>query len=153
MINKFFGVHPQVVRSGLWARMRPGEKDLLIYLCEQSERHCTRELKRTDAQINAAVGTAPRTLCNARKHLAEYGLIQYCRTDGNKFVYVICDPETGTPYPGDARQPLTCHKRRTAPTSEQSARAVATGNRQPEASNARQKPPLEAYGLPGVFSE
>ena len=153
MIDKFFGVHPFVVRSGLWAKMLPGQKDLYIYLCEQSERYRRRELKRTDAEINAAVGTAPRTLCNARKKLAEYGLIQYRRTDGNKFVYVICDPESGRPYPGDPQQPRTCRKRATTPTNEQSAQAVATENRRPEASTARQKASLEAHGLPGVFDE
>jgi hypothetical protein len=27
MLDSFFGIHPHVVRSGLWAKMKPGEKD------------------------------------------------------------------------------------------------------------------------------
>lgn len=111
MLNSFFGIHPAVVRNGTWARLRPGEKDLYIYLMEQSERYCTRELKRTDSDIENLVGAAPRTLCNARKKLQELKLIQCRVADGNKYVYVICNPETGLPYPGNPKQPLTCAKR------------------------------------------
>lgn len=31
MIDSFFGVHPAVVRGGLWSKMKPGEKDLYVY--------------------------------------------------------------------------------------------------------------------------
>jgi hypothetical protein len=103
MIDQFFGIHPAVIRSGLWAKMRPGEKDLYVYLMEQSERYCTRELKRTDEEIHAGVGAPARTLCRARKCLAELGLIQYQKTGGNKVLYVICDPTTRAPYPGSPR--------------------------------------------------
>jgi hypothetical protein len=148
MLDKFFGVHPHVIRSGLWSKMRPGEKDLLIYLLEESERHCTRELKRTDAEVSATVGAATRTLCDARKKLSERGLIQYRRTDGGKFLYTICNPETQQPYAGDPRQPITCHKRR-ATSSEQPAPAAATAHSEPEANSPKQAP--EVSGLRGLF--
>jgi hypothetical protein len=106
MIDSFFGVHPCLVRSGQWAKMKPGEKDLYLFLMEESERRCTRDLTATDVQITVAVGTASRTLCNARKKLQEYGLIRYNAGHGNRYRYVICDPKTGEPYPGDARQPM-----------------------------------------------
>ena len=66
MLDSFFGVHPYVFRSGLWRKMKPGDRDLYLYLMEESERCCTREITATDAQITAVVGTASRTLCNAR---------------------------------------------------------------------------------------
>lgn len=103
MLDRFFGVHPHVIRSGLWARMKPGEKDLYVFLMEQSERHRTRELRATDRQIAEAVGVAPRTLCNSRKKLWEYGLIQYKAGNGNRYIYTICNPVTGLPYPGDPK--------------------------------------------------
>lgn len=95
MLNSFFGLHPYVVRSGLWARMKPGEKDLYVYLMEESERHRTRIIKATDAAIHELVGVAPRTLCNARKKLREYGLILYKAERGKRYAYTICNPTTG----------------------------------------------------------
>ena len=116
------------------------------------ENNRSRELKRTDAEIHAAVGTAPRTLCNARKRLAEYKLIQYHSTAGNKFVYVICDPVTGLPYPADARQPLICRKRAATPSDEPPAPIKVNGDdHQPKVPGATEEKPLESYGLPGVF--
>jgi hypothetical protein len=111
MIDSFFGIHPSVLRGGLWRRMKPGEKDLYVYLMEESERRQTRELTATDNQITNLVGVAPRTLCNARKKLQERGLIQYERGEGNKLQYTICNPKTGQPYPGNPRDPITVPKR------------------------------------------
>jgi len=122
--------------------MKPGEKDLLIYLMAESERCCTRELKRTDAEIHAAVGTAPRTLCDARKKLAEHGLIQCKRVAGNKFLYVICDPTTGAPYPGDAKVPARIAK------SARHERPAANDDQRPKVATAQT---AEAYGLPMKF--
>jgi len=111
MIESFFGIHPFVVRSGQWKEMRPGEKDLYVYLMEQSERRCTRQLRVRDADIEEVVGIAPRTLCNARKKLQERGLISCCRGEGGKYEYLICDPKTGKPYPGHPRDPIVVPKR------------------------------------------
>lgn len=150
MIDTFFGIHPHVIRSGLWANMRPGEKDLYVYLMEESERYRTRELRRTDAEIQAAVGTAPRTLCDARKRLAEHGLIVYRRGSGNKYTYVICDPLTRAPYPGDADKPVPYRKRSEEPSNgsnEPSVGGAASIGYCAEA--VKQRP--EAHGLPGVF--
>src|SRR5579863_5491458 len=110
MIDSFFGIHPWVVRSGLWAKLRPGEVNLYIFLLEESERRCTRQLTVTDEEVRT-VGTAPRTLCNARKKLQEHGLIRYELGQGNKYKYTICDPRTRQPYPGDPRQPIVVPKR------------------------------------------
>ena len=68
MLDSFFGVHPFVISSGLWAKMRPGEINLYVFLMKESERRCTRLLRATDAQV-AVMGIASRTLCNARKKL------------------------------------------------------------------------------------
>src|SRR6476646_6914261 len=103
MIDSFFGVHPYVLRSGQWGKMKPGEKDLYLYLLEESERRCTREIAATDAQIRSLIGAASRTLCNARKKLTEYGLITCKSGQGNRYTYTICNPKTGLPYPGNPR--------------------------------------------------
>src|SRR5262249_4085607 len=100
MIDSFFGIHPHVVRSGIWGQMKPGEKDLYIFLMEESERLRTRLLLTTDAKVSASVNVATRTLCNARKKLQERGLISYKLVVGNRYEYTICNPKTGKPYPG-----------------------------------------------------
>jgi hypothetical protein len=110
MLGRFFGVHHYVIRSGLWAQMKPGEKDLYICLMEMSERWRTREVTVTDAEIAKAVGVEPRTLCNARKKLCERHLVR-CGDAGRRgHTYVICDPETGLPYPGDPKTPVKYQK-------------------------------------------
>ena len=158
MIDSFFGVHPSLLRSGLWARMKPGEKDLYLYLMEESERCCTRVITATDPQVTRSVGTASRTLCNARKRLQEYGLIQYQSGHGNKYTYTICNPKTRQPYPGDPRVPM--HVSRRARVSQNGPQPLAASPppkqvQKPSLGIAKpsrqQEVALENYGLPGVF--
>jgi hypothetical protein len=159
MLDSFFGIHPWVVRSGLWAKLKPGEVNLYIYLLEESERRCTRQLTVTDEEVRT-VGTAPRTLCNARKKLQEYGLIHYKRGEGNKYTYTICNPKTREPYPGNPREPMVVPKRSRSQDKD-SAKVTASLptpapkplSSKPEARTQRKEPPLETHGLPGVFSK
>jgi hypothetical protein len=156
MIDSFFGVHPCLVRSGTWRKMKPGEKDLYLYLMEESERRCTREITATDAQVTVAVGAASRTLCNARKMLQERGLIQYRSGQGNKYTYVICDPKTGQPYPGDPRVPLIVPKRNRStqkrpPPQIVSPQCVVETTFTAAKSSQTERTALEQHGLPGVF--
>jgi hypothetical protein len=156
MFDSFFGMHPHVIRSGQWRKMKPGEKDLYVYLLEQSERFCTREIKATDGQVTAAVGAASRTLCNARKKLQEYGLIRYKAGQGNRYTYSICNPRTGLPYPGNPRDRVDGTKRDPTKETDQPPRSlVSLARKEPQADihRASQDQPrtLESYGLPGVF--
>jgi hypothetical protein len=130
--------------------MKPGEKDVYICLMHRSERYCSRELTITDAEIEEEVGAASRTSCDARKRLQEYGLIRCKKTAGNKYRYVICDPLTCAPYPGDPTDPITCKKSPTKSTasSNDASSALAATSRQEE-----QKSLLNSHGLPGVFDQ
>ena len=118
MFPKFFGVPQQVVRKSTLAAMKPSEVYLYIYLQERSEWYCSRVIRATDAEISAKVRVAPRSLRNARVKLQERGLIQYKKGAGNKYVYTICDPETGQPYPGDPRKPIRYKKRSQEPDGD-----------------------------------
>jgi hypothetical protein len=111
MFPQFFGVPQEIIRNGLFARMKPGEVNLYVYLAHESERYSSRRIKRTDAQITEGAGVASRTLCNARKKLQEYGLIQVAKADGNKYIYTFCDPMTGLPYSGDPKTPVRYQKK------------------------------------------
>ncbi len=152
MIDSFFGVHPFVVRSGVWGQMKPGEKDLYIYLLEESERRCTRKLVVTDAQIRNGVRTASRTLCNARKKLQERGLISCRPVVGNRYEYVICDPKTGKPYPGLPTDPIVVPKRSRSKTSAYTPPpVVAVATERWSQEKASENEPLEKHGVAGIF--
>jgi len=144
MIESFFGLHPHVIRSGLWAKMKPGEKDLYVFLMAESERRCTREITTTDALVETKVGAAPRTLCNARKKLQEHGLIKYRCGQGNKYTYVICNPKTRQPYSGLPREPIRLPKKVRNETNPSGC------SEKPE-SSAVEGVPLQVSGLPGIF--
>ena len=104
MLDRFFGVHPEIVRSGVLKDMSEGEIRLYLALMERSEYRCNRELTLTDEELRELVGIAPRTSCNARKSLQERHLIQCKRMTGNKYRYTICDPKTCEPYPGHPKK-------------------------------------------------
>lgn len=150
MIDRFFGLHQQVIRSGLWKKMRPGEKDLYVFLMHKSERHCTRELRCTDMEIDEAIGVKPRTLCNARKKLEEHGLIRCLRRLGNRYEYVLCDPATRQPYPGNPKQAVLYAKKGKETASQdlmEPQRFSVPVELKPSCSES-----LEQHGLPGVFA-
>jgi hypothetical protein len=150
MLDSFFGLHPHVVRSGLWAKMKPGEKDLYVCLMAESERRRTRLIKATDPAIHALVGVASRTLCNARKKLREYGLILYKAEQGNRYTYTICDPKTGAPYPGDPKDRVDGTHRTRSEHQETAESPAPTAIAPPKP--PKQDLPIESYGLPNVFS-
>jgi len=106
MIGRFFGMPQELVRSGIWKQMRPGEKDLYTCLMHRSERYRNRRLTVSDEEVRGEVGAAARTLCNARKKLQERGLITYEREKGGRYTYELCDPGTGRPYPGPSNVPV-----------------------------------------------
>jgi len=155
MIDRFFGVSQHVVWSGLWKKMKPGEKDMYVFLLAKSERYCTRELTCSDAEIAQTVGVRPRTICNARKKLQEHGLICCIRKGGNKYRYAICDPTTDKPYAGDPTRPVVCRipKRTKTGGLEPDSGHVATvvDNESNASANGVSNGNIRQYGAPGVF--
>ena len=135
--------------------MKQGEKELYIFLMEQSEYRVSRVIKATDAEIAGRVSVKSRTLCNARKKLQEYGLLTCARGDGNKYMYTICNPVTGQPYPGDLKIPVRIPKNPRGSPKPADQESVYETNQQPTAVSRIQLPktdqPLESYGLPGMF--
>jgi hypothetical protein len=140
MIESFFGIHPFVVRSGLWAKMNPSEQSLYVHLMERSEFYCSREFQAKDFDLRASVGVSARAACNARKKLQEYGLIRYKAGPGNRYTYTICDPKTNLPYPGDPKIPLAMPKRFRSNANEN---PIASLRQEPQKAAA----PAQSYGL------
>ena len=104
MLDRFFGVHPAVIRSGLLIELTPSAVNLYLYIMERSEFFCSRELHLTDSDIEAALKVSQRTLTRDRQQLNEHRLIQSNRRGlGYRYTYTICDPMTGQPYDGDPK--------------------------------------------------
>jgi hypothetical protein len=147
MFDKFFGMPHYVIRSGTWAVMKPAEQSLYTCLLHDSERYRTRELQRTDAQICELAGLSSRACRDARIKLAEGGLVRYKRGSGNVYVYTLCNPETGEPWPGDPKEPIRYIKKANRITSAD-ARSVSPKSNLPK----RDQPLRECIqGIPLSF--
>lgn len=154
MIETFFGLSQRVIRLGLWLKMKPGEKDLYVFLMFESERCCTREMTRTDQEIRDVVGVAARTLCNARKKLQERGLVRCQKVAGNKFRYTLCDAETREPYPGDPKQRIFYQRKGDVNIPRQSLSSIVSDQPRVATNQAQgcgHTNSLEQHGLAGVF--
>ena len=104
MCDLYFGQPQAIVRLHLLAAMSGSACKLYAFLWHESERLCTRELAISDATAVEWSGLSRRTLITARKSLRDAGLIQARSGEGGATVYVLCDPRTRRPWPGDARQ-------------------------------------------------
>ena len=150
MIERWFGVPWDVFRDGRWASMKPGEQNLYLYLMHESERYSTRELRRTDDELSQLTEMSSRTFCNSRKKLQELKLIVCARGAGNVYLYKICDPRTGMPWPGDPKKPIEYKKvhpdSAPAETPEVSFCGVSSAKHQRTDFEADE--PFEKHGVP-----
>jgi hypothetical protein len=111
MFTNYFGVPQSVMRLGTWARLKPSEQSLYICLLHESERYSTRRIRRSDSELVQLSGGSSRAFRNARIKLKENGLIDYERGRGNVYVYMLCDPATGRPWPGDPKAKIAYLKK------------------------------------------
>lgn len=166
MFDRHFGFPHFVIRSGVWAEMKPSEQSLYVCLLHESERCSTREIQRTDSSVCLLTGLSSRTLCNARKKLQERGLLVCRRAHGNIYIYTICNPETGKPWPGHPKQRILYRRKEPAsnPTTEREttqgevlttlpSASSRNQKRQPHATTSthESKRPLKSYGMPLKF--
>jgi hypothetical protein len=83
--NRFFG-------SGMAARIGPSAGYIYLALCDYANRESAMTFKTSDKALASETTFAPRTICNARKKLAEYGLISFKREKGHSHVYTLLKP-------------------------------------------------------------
>jgi hypothetical protein len=142
MIGRFFGMPQELIRSGIWKQMRPGEKDLYVCLLHRSERYRTRTITISDATVEEEVGAATRTCCNARKKLQERGLITYKREKGSSYTYELCDPKARQPYPLPTDVPVIAPKeKRNNKQSGLNAKVAASPQVSPPCPESSQREP------------
>jgi hypothetical protein len=107
--SKFFG-------SGTAASLKPSAALVFVALCEQANRNNSNTFKASDAMIASETGLAPRTICNARKRLAERELVSCSRHEGQSYVYTL--PVYSFPWirledrPRQKRKPRAIHATR-----------------------------------------
>jgi hypothetical protein len=83
--NRFFG-------SGMAARLGPSAAFIYLALCDHANRNSSMSFKASDKALASETTIAPRTICNARKKLTEYGLISWKREKGQSYVYTLLKP-------------------------------------------------------------
>jgi hypothetical protein len=99
MFPRFFGVPQGAIRLGKMRELSGFATRLYVALCHESERYSTRELTRTVAQLQALVDGSRNSHAKARSELIRAGLVQAEPFGTEGFIFHLCDPETGAPWP------------------------------------------------------
>ena len=83
--NRLFG-------SGMGARLGPSAGYIYFALLDHANRNGELRFSASDKALAGDTRVAPRTICNARKKLIEYGLISCEREKGRSHVYTLLKP-------------------------------------------------------------
>jgi hypothetical protein len=134
MIPSFFGMPHSLVRQGKLKELTGMAIKLYAVLWHDSERYRTRRVKRTVTQLRKLTGGSRNALTAARRQLAEVGLVAVQSCGGDGFIFDLCDPETGRPWPGDPSTRIPYERKK--PDNNQSSRIVAVGLAVPAAATA-----------------
>jgi hypothetical protein len=116
MCNSYFGIPHPAIRLGIVKNLSGAAIRLYIALWHDSERYCTRELTRTVAQLRELVGGSPGSHAKARDELVRAGLVQIEPYGREGFVFHLCDPTTGKPWPVHPRERVR-YSKKNAPLS------------------------------------
>lgn len=114
MIDKFFAIPPGVIRLGKWKSLSGIAGKLYVALWHESERYGTRELTRTTKQLIELAGGCRNSYNKARAELIKAGLLRIEQYGTEGFIFHLCNPETGKPWPGDPRKKIV-YQRKGAP--------------------------------------
>jgi len=99
MIDKFFGLPQSFVRNEIVKGLSGSAIKVYVGLWHESERYMTRELIRTTRALIDLVGGSPNSHAKARAELARAGLLRAEQYGSDGFIFHLCDPETGQPWP------------------------------------------------------
>jgi hypothetical protein len=114
MFPCFFGIPHGAIRQEKIKNLSGFAVKLYVALCHESERYRTRDLTRTVAGLIKLVGGAPNSHIKARRELKEVGLIEYEERGSDGFLFRLCNPETGRPWPVAAKEKVPYIKRSVA---------------------------------------
>lgn len=117
MCGLFFAIPQSAVRLGIVKRLSPCALKLYIALWHESERCSTREFKRTIAELIDLVGGARNSHSKAREELKRAGLVVSEPIGQEGYVFRLCDPQTGKPWPLNPREPVPYNQRKAVSTA------------------------------------
>jgi hypothetical protein len=130
MIAEFFGLPHSLVREGKLQKLNGTAVRLLVFLWHESERLRTRELTLVDRDITRSLKAHRNSLAAARTELKNAGLVIADSFGQKGFLYQLCDPKTGKPWPGPPKVPIKYVKRfrdSSAESDSQARRNAAKG--------------------------
>jgi hypothetical protein len=119
MIPRFIGIPPEFYESPKCIDMSHATARFYGFIFWMSHHCSSLQFDVADKDIVKRTNLSPRTLADARKDLAERGLILYVR-QGRGHRYVICDPSTGQPFPGNPKEQLIHPRKRAKPVAKTS---------------------------------
>ena len=99
MCRLYFGIPQGAIRLGMMKELSGIAVKLYVALWHESEQYSTRELTRTVAELRELVGGSPNSHAKARDELVRAGLAQIEPFGREGFVFHLCDPTTGKPWP------------------------------------------------------
>jgi DNA-binding transcriptional regulator PaaX len=88
-IGLFSQIPSKFFSSGTASSLRAPASLVFLALCEHANRHETNTFKASDKALASETGYSPRTIRDARKRLAERGLISCSREEGRSYVYTL----------------------------------------------------------------
>ncbi len=126
MIPRFSGFPPELFEKGIAPKVSNTGLRLYIFLCRHSDRKSSRQFAVSDKEISQHTGASVRALRDARINLTTLGLVVCQRSPGDAYLYSLCDPNTGRPYPGDPKTRLQYTKRdRLSPPKRSNAHGLS----------------------------
>jgi hypothetical protein len=137
MVDRFFGVPQSAIRLGKMKNLSGVAIKLYVALWYESERCSTRELTRTTKVLIDLVGGSRNSHNKARAELIQGGLVlaEPYGTDG--FVFVLCNPETGKPWPVHSTERVIYQPKGRPPvTANQDAAKPVTRKKPPKIEDA-----------------
>jgi hypothetical protein len=114
---RWFGVPPELIELGHFAKLADSSKTLYVFLCFISDKRSSRQFPLKDATIVDMAGISKGTLSTARKKLSDSKLIVCDREPGGQYTYTLCDLKTGKPFPGLPKEKVR-YEKPSAPTVE-----------------------------------
>jgi hypothetical protein len=122
MIPRFIGIPPEFYDSPKCIEMSHATARFYGFLFWTSHRYSSLQFDVKDKEILNRTNLSLRTLADARKDLSQRGLI-LCVRQQQGYRYVICDPNTGQPFPGDPKDQLLSPRKRDKPVERSSEKS------------------------------
>ena len=131
MFEPFFGVPQSAVRNGKLKDITGSASKLYLVLCHDSERNVTRELRFTLNQLRKLTGLCLNTVAKARDELVKAGLVHAQPYGVEGYVFALCDPDTGRPWPLHPREPFKLPRKNARPTEANTRVTSSIRHRKP----------------------